>query len=89
MCKKMTFLLMLAFILMSLPAVADITISRVEPANWWIGMKKTEFQILVYGPNIGRSKVLIHYPGVSRTGVNGPPISLMWGQLKRESLGQG
>jgi len=65
MCKKMTFLLMLAFILMSLPAVADITISRVEPANWWIGMKKTEFQILVYGPNIGRSKVLIHYPGVT------------------------
>jgi hypothetical protein len=65
MCKKMTFLLMLAFILMNSPAVADITITRVEPTNWWIGMKKTEFQILVYGPNIGRSKVLINYPGVT------------------------
>ncbi|RZL65924.1 MAG: alpha-amylase [Pedobacter sp.] len=44
---------------------AKISVSRVEPANWWTGMKKTEFQILVYGPNIGNAKVSLNYPGVS------------------------
>jgi glycosidase len=45
--------------------LSAINIKRVEPANWWTGMKKTEFQILVYGPNIGNSKVEINYPGVT------------------------
>ena len=27
-------------------------IERVEPPNWWIGMKTLDLQILVYGENI-------------------------------------
>ncbi|MBC8052836.1 MAG: cyclomaltodextrinase N-terminal domain-containing protein, partial [Sphingobacteriaceae bacterium] len=65
MYKKIVNLLLLAAFLMITPAIAAITITRVEPANWWTGMKKTEFQILVYGPNIGSSKVTVNYPGVS------------------------
>ncbi len=45
--------------------VNAITITRVEPANWWTGMKNKQLQILVYGPNIGHSKLTIHYPGVT------------------------
>jgi glycosidase len=65
MFRKITNLLLLAAVLMTTPVVAAITITRVEPANWWVGMKKTEFQILVYGPNIGKSTVVINYPGVT------------------------
>jgi glycosidase len=65
MYKKIANLILLAALLITAPAVAAITITRVEPANWWTGMKKTEFQIMVYGPNIGRSKVVINYPGVT------------------------
>ncbi|MDB5127845.1 glycoside hydrolase family 13 protein [Mucilaginibacter sp.] len=65
MFKKVTNLLLLAVVLMVTPAIAAITITRVEPANWWVGMKKSEFQILVYGPNIGKSMVVINYPGVT------------------------
>jgi glycosidase len=65
MCKKITNLLLLAVVLMITPAVAAITVTRVEPANWWVGMKKSEFQILVYGPNIGKSRVAINYPGIT------------------------
>lgn len=50
-------------ILFSLPALA-IEITRVEPANWWTGMKNTQLQIMVYGPNISSSSVSINYPGV-------------------------
>lgn len=65
MYKKIINLLLLAAFLLATPAMAKITINRVEPANWWTGMKKTEFQILVYGPNIGNSKVVVNYPGVT------------------------
>jgi glycosidase len=56
-------LLCTAFFFRTMPAQA-IDISRVEPANWWIGMKNPELQIMVYGPNIGQSKVTINYVGV-------------------------
>ncbi|RZM27462.1 MAG: alpha-amylase, partial [Pedobacter sp.] len=64
MYKKIINMTLLAFVLMASSAAA-ITIDRIEPANWWVGMKKTEFQILVYGPNIGSSKVSINYAGVT------------------------
>jgi glycosidase len=57
------FLLSLAFLTTSSAKAIDIT--RVEPANWWVGMKNPELQILVYGPNIGRSTVTINYPGIT------------------------
>jgi glycosidase len=51
------------FFLATISAKA-IDITRVEPANWWTGMKNSELQIMVYGPNIGKSTVAIQYPGI-------------------------
>jgi hypothetical protein len=64
--KKYLFsvLLYTTGLLAAIPAEA-IDISRVEPANWWTGMKNTELQIMVYGPNIGKSTLTINYPGIS------------------------
>ncbi|MEO5646968.1 MAG: cyclomaltodextrinase N-terminal domain-containing protein, partial [Chitinophagaceae bacterium] len=41
-----------------------IDITRVEPANWWTGMKNSELQIMVYGTDIGKSTLTINYPGI-------------------------
>jgi glycosidase len=40
-------------------------ISRVEPANWWTGMKNSTLQIMVYGKNIGTLSPSFNYPGVT------------------------
>lgn len=40
-------------------------IERIEPSNWWVGMKNPELQLLVHGPNIGSTTPSISYPGVS------------------------
>ncbi|UEG52274.1 glycoside hydrolase family 13 protein [Mucilaginibacter daejeonensis] len=40
-------------------------IVRVEPANWWVGMKNTQLQVMVYGPNIGKTQLSFTYPGVT------------------------
>jgi len=34
-------------------------IERVEPPNWWIGMKTKDLQLLVYGKNINKLKPII------------------------------
>jgi glycosidase len=37
----------------------DFEINRVEPPNWFTGMKNSELQIMVYGKNIGNTMVEI------------------------------
>src|SRR5437868_730398 len=51
--------------LLAVSTVRAIEIKRVEPSNWWAGMKNTELQIMVYGPNISKSKLAIKYPGIT------------------------
>jgi glycosidase len=62
--KQIRILILLALFIVIKPANAAIIIDRIEPSNWWVDMKKSEFQIMVYGQNIAQSKVTINYPGV-------------------------
>lgn len=39
-------------------------IERVEPDFWWTGFQNSELQLLVYGENVGHSRVEIETPGV-------------------------
>lgn len=41
------------------------TIKRIDPTNWWVGMKNPNLQLLIYGDNIKGSKVSINYAGVT------------------------
>lgn len=39
-------------------------LDRVEPMNWFTGMKSQQLQLLVHGNNIAAREVSINYPGV-------------------------
>jgi glycosidase len=39
-------------------------VQRVQPTNWWVGMKNPNLQLLVYGPKAGSLTYSINYPGV-------------------------
>ncbi|MDT0558928.1 glycoside hydrolase family 13 protein [Ichthyenterobacterium sp. W332] len=45
--------------------VSNQSLNRVEPPNWWIGMKNTELQLLVHHDDIGDYKPSISYKGVT------------------------
>ena len=67
-------LLFLLAILLTLNTNAQ-TLERVEPPNWWAGMKSTDLQLLVYGENISTTDVEITDPSVkvvSATKVENP-----------------
>lgn len=43
----------------------NVSLKKVEPSNWWIGMENTVLQLLVYGENISNTKPTIQYEGVT------------------------
>ena len=46
-------------------AVAQLpALERVEPMNWWVGMKNPKLQLLVHGNKIAERGVKMSYPGV-------------------------
>ncbi|MEI6174388.1 MAG: glycoside hydrolase family 13 protein [Bacteroidota bacterium] len=42
----------------------ETTLTRIEPPFWWIGFKKADLQLMVYGKNIASTTVAIDYPGL-------------------------
>jgi neopullulanase len=40
-------------------------IDRIDPSNWWVGMKNSQVQLMVHGKNIASSAVSVNYPDVS------------------------
>ncbi|MBI3139284.1 MAG: glycoside hydrolase family 13 protein [Sphingobacteriales bacterium] len=57
------YILVLPVLLFSIPLNAQTL--RVEPMNWWVGMKNSTLQLLVYGEGIGATTVSLRYQGVS------------------------
>ncbi len=39
-------------------------IEKIEPPNWWVGMKHSSIELMVYGKDIGTYVPTINYPGV-------------------------
>ncbi|WP_454881269.1 glycoside hydrolase family 13 protein [Sphingobacterium detergens] len=46
------------------------SIQRVEPMNWWVGMENPTLQLVVYGPQIGKSEVQVDNKGIELLRVN-------------------
>lgn len=43
---------------------AAVKINKIEPANWYVGMKDANLQLMVYGEGIKTADVTTDYPGV-------------------------
>ena len=51
---------------MSAAKAVKPSIKRIDPTDWYVGMKNPSLQLMVYGPNIASvSQVTTDYPGVS------------------------
>lgn len=55
----------------TVPSLAQTPfIQRIDPTNWYVGMKNPKLQLLVYGKNISDCDVKINYQGVSIEKIN-------------------
>lgn len=57
-------ILIFSLFLSVVPASAQVKVSRVEPADWYAGMKDASLQLMVYGKGIRTADVEVSYPGV-------------------------
>jgi glycosidase len=62
--KLFSRLLLLTLLLPQLARAQAPAIQRLNPTNWWVGMKNPNVQLLVYGPRAGTLTYTISYPGV-------------------------
>lgn len=63
MLRRYSFLALL-LALPRLAAAQTAAIERLNPTNWWVGMKRPNVQLLVHGPQAGTLAYSIDYPGV-------------------------
>lgn len=71
--SKLRFSFLLSFLLLAMSVQVNAqfsNIDRVEPANWWVGMKYNKVQLIVHGKNIADYKPSIQYKGVTIEKVN-------------------
>ena len=64
---KQKFLLLTALVAINLTAMAatKTVIQRIDPTDWYVGMKNPSLQLMVYGKDIGALRqVTTDYPGV-------------------------
>jgi len=60
--KRLTIIILILFPLCVFSQ--ETTLTRIEPPFWWIGFKKADLQLMVYGKNIASTTVAIDYPGL-------------------------
>lgn len=79
-------------LLMILPLVLNAQpITRIDPTDWYAGMKDTSLQLMVYGDGIKTSEVSIDYPGVkidSLVRLDSPNYLLVYLNLKGAQPGE-
>ena len=71
--KKVLLLMILGFVFSCTPEktdpvntqVTNTSLNRVEPPNWWVGMKNTQLQLLVHHEGISAYTPEINYSGIS------------------------
>ena len=45
-------------------AAAKVKVTRIDPIDWYVGLKNPTLQLMVYGPNVRDAEVSLDYPNV-------------------------
>ena len=62
--RKRVILLLALFFSSTIAMNAAQKIDRIEPTNWFVGMKNPQVQLMVYGKDVRTAEVSTDYPGV-------------------------
>ncbi len=61
---RSAFLTLFSLFLTTVTLLASGNNIRIEPPNWWAGMKCKDLQLMVHAKDIGATRAVINYPGV-------------------------
>ena len=58
-------IILLSVLLINILHSQTFEVERIEPPNWWIGMKYDTVQILLYGKNVGNAEIFPSHRGAT------------------------
>lgn len=58
-------IILLSVLLINILHSQTFKVERIEPPNWWIGMKYDTVQILLYGENVGNAEIFPAHKGAT------------------------
>lgn len=58
------------FVLLRFAVAQEFSIERIEPPNWWAGMKYDTVQVMIYGKNISDAEIYPSHIGAQIIGVH-------------------
>ena len=67
---KQKLLIFIIILSAGLSLTAKTSLHKIEPMNWWVGMKNPNLQLMVYGENIASTQPEMNYKGVELKKVN-------------------
>ena len=72
-------------------AAAKVKVTRIDPTDWYVGLKNPTLQLMVYGPNVRDAEVNLDYPNVqidSIARLDSPNYLLIYLNLKGAKAGE-
>ena len=72
-------------------AAAKVKVTRIDPTDWYVGLKNPTLQLMVYGPNVRDAEVSLDYPNVqidSIARLDSPNYLLVYLNLKGAKAGE-
>ena len=88
---KTRILTTIVALLATITMTAAIKVTRIDPTDWYVGMKNPTLQLMVYGPGIRQALVTTDYPGVTVDSIvrlDSPNYLLVYLNLKDAKPGQ-
>ena len=86
--KTFIILILLTQVIM---AQAKVKITRIDPTDWYVGMRNASLQLMVYGEGIREANVTVNYPSVKVDSVvrlDSPNYLLVYLNLKGAQAGE-
>ncbi|HVO75745.1 MAG TPA: alpha-amylase family glycosyl hydrolase [Ignavibacteriaceae bacterium] len=74
--NKNRFLKLLLLIIIQGISYSQISIKKIEPPNWWIGLKHNKIQLMVYGENLNNVSAAFNNEGIKILRIHNAESSL-------------
>ncbi len=89
--KKFVFFLGMMICAMSTKAAQKVSVERIDPTYWYVGMKDASLQLMVYGKGIRDAEVTTDYAGVaidSLVRLDSPDYLLVYMDVSKAQAGK-
>ena len=62
--KKTILTYAFLFVVLLMSAATQVKVTRIDPTDWYVGLKNPTLQLMVYGQNVRDAEVSVDYPNV-------------------------